>query len=138
MPFDVFDACQNRMLNLKGRAVTFELTQKEDNKPVANKVQLVAGAEEKLAGRIKSYNASKGFGFFVSSSLEGQDIFFARKELKYADQQLELPPKTLATFTLNQTSDGKMQAKNIQVMAAQESPMMAMMQMAMAEMGGFD
>mmetsp|Transcript_34378 Transcript_34378/g.78339 ORF Transcript_34378/g.78339 Transcript_34378/m.78339 type:complete len:413 (+) Transcript_34378:51-1289(+) len=112
---EVYEAVQNRILSIKDREVTFGVTQKDDGKPQANRVQLVATLNEKLPGRVRSYNGGKGFGFFVCSSLEGQDVYFQRKELPPAQQGIDLPPNTLGSFTLTQTADGKLQAKEVQI-----------------------
>merc|ERR1740129_1729636 len=65
--------------DLSGKRVRFEVSdQSNDGKFIADKVYLEPVVGERFIGQVKSYNASKGFGFIGSSSLEGQDFFFFR------------------------------------------------------------
>mmetsp|Transcript_70495 Transcript_70495/g.168849 ORF Transcript_70495/g.168849 Transcript_70495/m.168849 type:complete len:474 (-) Transcript_70495:103-1524(-) len=118
MAADLLEACENRILTLKDREVTFDIQQKEDGapgKPQALGVKLFAALNEKMPGKVRSFNSMKGFGFFTCSALEGQDVYFSKKELPPAQQMLPVQTGTTASFTLTQLEDGKLQAKDVQL-----------------------
>jgi len=66
---------------LKGKNVTFELAAQEDGKQYATRIQLLSDGESPIIGMVKSYNAQKGWGFLTTSSLEGKDVFFSKRDV---------------------------------------------------------
>lgn len=99
-------------LRLPGRRVTFVLSRGPSGQPQAAQVRLLAAPGLELVGKVRSYCNTRGFGFLASSSLDGQDIFFARKEVPLSLQHSCLDGAT-AKFRLHYTSDGKPQASQM-------------------------
>mmetsp|Transcript_24270 Transcript_24270/g.56354 ORF Transcript_24270/g.56354 Transcript_24270/m.56354 type:complete len:476 (-) Transcript_24270:147-1574(-) len=115
---DLLEAIENRLLTIKERVVVFEMQQSPDGKPKAANVKLFPALNEKMAGKVRSYASDatgKGFGFFTCSSLEGQDVYFSKKDLPPAQSMISIQPGTTASFTLTQLADGKLQAKEVQL-----------------------
>jgi len=63
------------------------------------------------SGEVKSYNASKGFGFITAEELPG-DCFFMKSSLPSTLHGSNLQGKTVS-FELTQTLDGKLRAENV-------------------------
>ena len=63
-----------------------------------------------LTGRIKLYNASRGYGFLVSSDAQG-DVFFHRSDCRTDPSMLE--PGTEVAFDLVQMANGQLKAVRI-------------------------
>lgn len=75
----------------------------------------VAAAVEgtRAVGRVKSYNALKGFGFIECPSIGG-DVYFQRIALPMPLQQLDIAGHQVS-FDLKYTPDGKPQGAGVQV-----------------------
>mmetsp|Transcript_36113 Transcript_36113/g.84639 ORF Transcript_36113/g.84639 Transcript_36113/m.84639 type:complete len:526 (+) Transcript_36113:124-1701(+) len=117
LPEDLLEACENRLLTLKEREVVFEAqpNPKDPSKPQAASVKLFPALNEKMCGKVRSYNQMKGFGFITSSSLDGQDVYFSKKDLPPAQQMMSMQSGTTVAFTLTQLEDGKLQGRDVQV-----------------------
>ena len=63
-----------------------------------------------LTGRIRLYNASRGYGFLVSSDAQG-DVFFHRSDCRTDPSMLE--PGTEVAFDLVQMANGQLKAVRI-------------------------
>ena len=79
--------------DLNGREVQFYLSTRE-GKQHATDVILVPTANMPVVGTMKSYNDQKGSGFMDMSSLEGQDAFFAMKDMPPHMHAFDGPSKT--------------------------------------------
>lgn len=66
---------------------------------------------ERLAGVVKSFIPSSGFGFITSEGVPG-DIYFARTVMPPEMHYMELTGQTV-TFELTHASDGKLRSKNV-------------------------
>lgn len=99
---------------LKGRSVVFELDSPnpENGKLAARSVWLKVADGEQCVGTVKSYNPMKGFGFLGSSSLEGHDFFFAKRDVPQNLHASRLEGR-IAVFTVSCAADDKLQAKSL-------------------------
>lgn len=128
----------------RDRPIRFTLGESRDGKPRAEQVFLVAEAGALLVGKVRIFNAAKGYGFIASSSLQaGEDVFFGRDDIPPGLQGAVFPNQPVK-FTLGYKQDGKAHAKDLHFsmgfgsMGPMMPPMMhPMMQApAMAKGGG--
>merc|ERR1719487_252115 len=77
---------------LKGALVTFQVQLSETNgqQLQACAIRLVHVPGKPLVGQVKTWNASKGYGFLTCSALEGKDVLFLRKDVPPLSQGLDL------------------------------------------------
>eukprot|EP00927_Polykrikos_kofoidii_P017510 TRINITY_DN17991_c0_g1_i1.p1 TRINITY_DN17991_c0_g1~~TRINITY_DN17991_c0_g1_i1.p1 ORF type:complete len:419 (+),score=67.19 TRINITY_DN17991_c0_g1_i1:79-1257(+) len=68
---------------------------------------------EESNGTVKSYNATKGFGF-MSCPEAGDDVFFMKRDLPMEVQGMPLVGCS-ATFVLTQAPDGRLRASNLAI-----------------------
>jgi len=99
---------------MKGKNVQFDLKAQADasGKPQASLVKIMVAEGEMCVGTIKSFNAAKGFGFIGSSSMEGQDFFFSRRDVPMQLQGAPLQGMVTA-FKVTTSPDGKIQAREL-------------------------
>jgi len=69
------------------------------------------GTGQYMSGTVKSYNATKGFGFITGNDLPG-DIFFMSKSLPEELQDVSLQGQSVM-FELASAPDGKLRAQDI-------------------------
>lgn len=111
LPPELKEPFYGGFFELKGRQVTFTV-QFKDGKQQASNITVVPTEGEPLVGLVKSYNASKGFGFLTSSSLEGRDVFFSWRDVPPQLQGLDLKGCPVR-FMMGSSPDGKSQAKDV-------------------------
>jgi len=115
-----------------GQPICFELRWTKDGKPQAQNCSLPMTAGESICderatiewaanleeqiGRVKSYNAAKGFGFVTVEGLP-QDVYFQSKDLP-AGLEFESLEGTLLQFVVHTTPDGKPQMRNAYLVEA--------------------
>jgi len=97
---------------LKEYQVSFDLVQTADGKPQAQKIILSNPGGMPYIGVVKSWNANKGYGFLVSSMMEGQDVWFGKMSVP-PDQQFGNLQGTTAIFSVKTTPEGKPQANDM-------------------------
>lgn len=107
---------QMGLFEFAGREVYFGIAMK-DGKQHATELLLAPTEGMPLVGAVKSFNATKGYGFFSCSALQGADVFFAKRDVPFNEQTGNLQGRA-AVFTPAQQADGKAQAKDIKFCAA--------------------
>jgi len=96
---------------LEGRTVHIDFVPAESGGFKATKVVLVAGEGEELAGEIKSFSPTNGYGFVKSSSIS-EDVRFNASDLQNAPPGAELRGE-LVRFKVQTMPDGKLRAASI-------------------------
>mmetsp|Transcript_8318 Transcript_8318/g.21088 ORF Transcript_8318/g.21088 Transcript_8318/m.21088 type:complete len:326 (+) Transcript_8318:73-1050(+) len=104
------DAQEVRGKFLDGRSVRFDL-QMAKGRAKATNVEVIAGEGEFMAGTIKSYNSSKGYGFIASSMATG-DVLFNGCDLQSLADGAD-PKGHLVVFQAQAKPDGKLHATRI-------------------------
>eukprot|EP00929_Paragymnodinium_shiwhaense_P043221 TRINITY_DN22261_c0_g1_i1.p2 TRINITY_DN22261_c0_g1~~TRINITY_DN22261_c0_g1_i1.p2 ORF type:complete len:364 (-),score=93.85 TRINITY_DN22261_c0_g1_i1:251-1342(-) len=104
---------------LKGSAVTFQVQYSNDQQPQAVSIKLLTSPDKPVVGTVKTYNATKGYGFLTCSSVEGQDVFFSKKDLPLSLQMVDLKDEK-CSFIVQTKPDGKMQASSLKFKKLQQ------------------
>jgi len=97
---------------LKGNRVSFTVQRSKTGKSEAINVKFVPAPGKPVVGEVKTYNQAKGYGFLTSSSVPGQDLIFARRDVPQMLQGVDLKGHKCA-FVVNQKPDGKLQANDL-------------------------
>jgi len=97
---------------LKGNRVSFTVQRSKTGKSEAINVKFVPAPGKPVVGEVKTYNQTKGYGFLTSSSVPGQDLIFARRDVPQMLQGVDLKGHKCA-FVVNQKPDGKLQANDL-------------------------
>jgi cold shock CspA family protein len=96
---------------IEGRSVQVEWEVGSDSRPRATQVTVLAGEGEEIAGMIKSYNETTGYGFLTSTSLP-QDARFNRDDMPQMPMGAQVKGE-LVRFQVSYMPDGKIRANNI-------------------------
>jgi len=104
---------QSKGLRIENMAVTFEVTNTLCGKSQARNVRpvLPPKAGSVVSGMVKSWNPTKGFGFFAVDRLD-EDVFFTKDCTPMELRTWDLDG-VLATFILQQKANGKYEAANV-------------------------
>jgi len=100
---------------LKDYTVSFDLVQTADGKNQAQNLVLSNDGGQPYIGIVKSWNAMKGFGFLVSSMIEG-DVWFGKRGVPMELQNAPLKDATVS-FSVSHTEDGKPRADNMVILS---------------------
>eukprot|EP00397_Hematodinium_sp_SG-2012_P051673 GEMP01060686.1.p1 GENE.GEMP01060686.1~~GEMP01060686.1.p1 ORF type:complete len:352 (+),score=84.50 GEMP01060686.1:69-1124(+) len=107
-------------LRVDGLEVNFDLNQTNEGKAHARNVTsaVVPDAGCVVSGVVKSWNPTKGFGFFSVEGF-GHDVFFSKERLPQQARQSQLDG-VRAVFQLQQKPDGKYEATTVTLPDLQE------------------
>jgi len=97
---------------LKGNQVTFSVQRSQSGRSEAINIKFVTMQGKPIVGEVKTYSEAKGYGFITSSSLNGQDVIFSRRDVPPMLQGTDLKGQKCA-FIVNQKPDGKFQANDL-------------------------
>merc|ERR1712228_795427 len=92
---------------LKGNRVAFSVQRSQTGKSEAVNIKFVPTPGKPVVGEVKTYNEAKGYGFITSSTLNGQDVLFSRRDIPQDFQGMDLKGHQCA-FTVTQKPDGKL------------------------------
>lgn len=108
---------------LEGQEVVYEVGQSAEGRAQARNLRPAQAPQinQTVAGVVRSYNSTKGFGFMQTMGVDG-DIFFARDRLPAELQSVSHLEGATLVYQLAQGPDGKFQAQNIS--APQGQPIM--------------
>jgi len=97
---------------LKGNRVAFNVQRSQTGRSEAINIKFVPTPGKAVVGEVKTYNEAKGYGFINSSSIEGQDVIFSRRDVPPTLQSTDLKGQKCA-FVVSQKEDGKLQANDL-------------------------
>jgi len=97
---------------LTGNRVAFNIQRSQSGRSEAINIKFVPTPGKPVVGEVKTYNEAKGYGFINSSSIEGQDVLFSRREVPPMLQGTDLKGQKCA-FVVSQKPDGKLQANDL-------------------------
>lgn len=97
-----------------GTEVAYEATTNAKGKFQATNIRRTRPTQhgDVTSGKVKSWNANKGFGFLTADDIEG-DIFFARDRLPDRLKDVHALENLTMVFELIKGDDGKLQARNM-------------------------
>lgn len=119
---------------LKGKPVLFELATQDDGKQFATRIQLRNDGDSSIVGIVKSYNSLKGWGFLTTSSIDGKDIFFSKRDVPLGFKDSSNLVGQACCFVVS-TVKGQMQATNLKFGTA-PSASTGLLQQLQMQLGG--
>jgi len=105
------DAKEVRGKFLEGKTVNFDLTTGPDGRAQGANLQITAADGDFVAGEVKTYSERHGYGFIISSSLQGE-VRFNRTDLDALTPGVDLRGELVICKVLLMP-DGKLRAEKI-------------------------